>query len=196
MTEISKSAFADLRGWSRPYVSKLIKQGRIVVTPSGKVDVPATEALLASTADPSKQSVADRHQRERAERGVHAHVTAHAAPSADMQPMAAPGSMPAYQNVRTRREYALALLAEDELAKSRGELVAKADVDRAAFTIGRSIRDGLFSLPPQISGELMGLTDRWEVERVLTGHLRRVLESAERDFKRVPEEDAPGSTEG
>lgn len=174
MTVMSKAEFADSRGWSRPYVSKLGKQGRLVLTEAGKVDVEATLALLSDTADPSKAGVAERHQQERVEKGVHALVS----------PLAPPSSLPTsgggdtYQKARAHRETYLALLAEDEFLKGRGELVERKAVDRAAFAAARTLRDLILGLPPKAAGELIAITDTWEMERRLTELLRGVLEDA------------------
>ncbi len=48
MQAMSKSEFAAYKGWSKPYVSKLAKQGRLVLTADGKVDVVATEACWSA----------------------------------------------------------------------------------------------------------------------------------------------------
>jgi len=178
MQGMSKSEFAAHKGWSKPYVSKLAKQGRLVLTADGKVDVAATEALLERSADPSKTGVADRHQRERIERGVTAHL-APAAPPLESPPSGDPDE-PDFQKARARREHFLARLAENESRKSDGELVEREKVEHAAFAAGRLLRDLLFGLPKQISAELSAITDPWEVERRLTAGLRRVLEDAQR----------------
>lgn len=172
MTVLSKSEFADSRGWSRAYVSKLGKQERLVLTADGKVDVEATLDLLATSADPSKAGVADRHQRDRAEKGVHALVT----PAAPASPPRSAGD--GYQKARAHREHYLALLAEDEFLKGRGALVERAAVDGAAFAAARTLRDLLLGLPTQLAGELIAITDAWEMERRLTDALRRVLDDA------------------
>lgn len=176
MTVLSKSEFADSRGWSRAYVSKLAKQDRLVLTADGKVDVAATNALLCDTADPSKAGVANRHQRERAEKGVHALVSP-TAPSSLPAPSGTAGD--GYQKARAHREHYLALLAEDEFLKGRGALVERAAVDSAAFSTARTLRDLLLGLPAQVAGELVAITDPWQMERRLTELLRRVLEDAE-----------------
>lgn len=182
MQALSKSEFAAHKGWSKPYVSKLAKQNRLVLTADGKVDVAATEALLQRTADPSKTGVADRHQRERVERGVTAHL-APAAPPLDPPPAASvddDGEAIDFQKARARREHYLARLAENESRKSDGELVERAAVENAAFATGRMLRDLLLGLPKQISAELAAISDPWELERQLTAGLRRVLEDAQR----------------
>lgn len=174
---MSKAEFAASRGWSRPYVSKLARQGRLVLV-DGRVDVEATLALLAETADPSKAGVAERHHRERAQKGVHAHVAPAASTSPlDLQLPTGSGAE-SFQKSRAHREYFLALLAQDEFLKGRRELVKRADVDRAAFTIARTLRDLLLGLPAQLAGELIAISDSWEMERKLTEALRRVLEDA------------------
>ncbi|WP_437881036.1 terminase small subunit [Pseudomonas sp. LRF_L74] len=169
MTFMSKSEFADSRGWSRPYVSKLAKQGRLVLTDDGKIDVVATDALLNETADPSKAGVADRHQRDRVEKGVHSLVTPTAASPAPIQ--AGDG----YQKARAHREHYLSLLAEDEFLKGRGALVQREAVDNAAFVTARTVRDLVLGLPPKVAGELIGITDAWEMEQKLNKLLREVL---------------------
>lgn len=174
MTVMKKSEFADSQGWSRPYVSKLAGQGRLVLNEKGHVEVEATLALLGETADPSKAAVADRHQRERAEKGVHSLVTPLAPPSS---PSLTSGG-DNYQKARAHRETYLALLAEDEFLKGRGELVERKAVDRAAFAAARTLRDLILGLPPKVAGELIAITDTWEMERRLTELLRGVLEDA------------------
>ncbi|MCY1286743.1 hypothetical protein D9M70_357190 [compost metagenome] len=177
MTYMTKSEYADSRGWSRPYVSKLAKQERLVLNEQGLVDVEATDALLASTADPSKAGVAARHQQERAEKGVHALVTPGAPATL---PAVGGGQLPDFQKARARREHYLALLAEDEFLKGRDLLVTREAVDSAAFSIARTLRDLVLGLPAQVAGELVNITDAWEMERKLTTMFRRVLEDAEK----------------
>lgn len=175
MTVMKKSEFADSQGWSRPYVSKLASQGRLVMTEDGKkVNVEATLALLNETADPSKAGVAERHHQDRVEKGVHALISPQAPTSAPLST----GGGDNYQKARAHRETYLALLAEDEFLKGRGELVERKAVDTAAFNTARTLRDLILGLPPKIAGELIAITDTWEMERKLTELLRGVLEDA------------------
>lgn len=178
MELLSKSEFAAHKGWSKSYVSKLAKQDRLVLSDNGRVDVAATEALLKETADPSKAGVSDRHQRDRVEKGVTAHVAPDAAVS-DPAPPPAPAAYD-FQKARAQREFFLAQLAESEARKSSGELVERKAVENAAYASGRLLRDLLLGLPKQISPGLAAINDPWDLERELTGHLRRVLDDASR----------------
>ncbi|MDF5999585.1 terminase small subunit [Pseudomonas aeruginosa] len=161
------------RGWSRAYVSKLKSQGRLVLGEGGKIDVEATEQLLAESSDPSKAGVAERHQRDRADKGVHAHVTP-----------TAPASLPApsgggslnFQKARAHREHYLALLAEDEFRKGRGELVERSG-GCAASTGAQSARpaDGAAH---EGRGRAGGYHRPLEMEQRLTSLIRVALEEA------------------
>lgn len=178
MELLSKSEFAARMGWSKPYVSKLVKQDRLVLAEDGRVDVAATQALLKDSADPSKTGVADRHQRDRVEKGVGVHVVADAPVTAPVLEVPAAGFD--FQKSRAQREFYLAALAENEARKSSGELVERQAVENAAFATGRMLRDLLLGLPKQISPGLSAINDPWELERQLTTHLRRVLDDASR----------------
>lgn len=178
MSYLSKSEFAARQGWSKSYVSKLAKQERLVITDDGKVDVEATEALLAESADPSKAAVAARHEENRVERDVRSQLQ----PVADtpaVQPAVQPTSKgPDFQKARAHREYYLAQLAEAEFNKVQGNLVERKAVEDAAFAAGRMLRDLVFGLAPQLAAELSGMDDPWEIEKHLTGAIRRVFDDA------------------
>lgn len=190
MKAVSQAEFAALMGWSRPYVSKLKKQNRLVMDGAGKVLVEETKALLEASADPSKAAVAERHQQERVEK----HVGTHVAPDAPDAPALPPASAGAdgsynYQTSRAQREHYLAELAKSEALKAAGSLAETAAVEAAAFAIGRLTRDLVLGLPKQISADLAAITDAWGLEQTLTRHLRRVLDDASRlgasDLERV-----------
>jgi len=182
---LSKSAFAARIGRSPSYITWLKDNNRLVLTPDGKqVDVLATEALIAETADPSKAAVAARHQQDRVQRGVLNQLSPTAEstlPSATpLSPMAPVGNQPDFQKARAHREYYLAQLAEAEFHKVQGSQVEMASVKTAAYNAGRLLRDQLLGMPPQLAPELASMTDPWEIERHLTAAIRRSLDDAER----------------
>ncbi|PWK31771.1 terminase small subunit [Pseudomonas sp. OV226] len=171
---LSKKAFADRIGRSPSYVTQLKESSRLVLAPDGKkVDVLATEALILETADPSKAAVAARHQQDRAQRDGHG------------LPMSLTATFgqdeePEFQKARALREHNLAQLAGIELSERRGLLVERTQVELAAYSAGRTLRDLLLGMSPQLAPELAAMTSHWEIEKRLTAELRRVLEDAER----------------
>lgn len=171
---LSRSEFAAAQGWSPSYVTKLGKQGRLILDEDGRrIDVSATLALLRRTEDPGKDAVKQHHAAGRAEKHVGTH-TRHDAPGEDVTGPAA--ADPKYWENKARREGALAELAELELAKRRGELVDRARVESAAFAIGRMLRDAVLGLPTQLAPALVSMTDAFEVETKLRAALRQVFE--------------------
>lgn len=187
MTEpmyLSKSAFAARIGRAPSYITWLKNNNRLVLTADGKqVDVTASEALIRDTADPSKTAVADRHHQDRLQRDVYSQLSSQVEPTSTAAPppvITPAGQLPDFQKARALREHNLAQLAEIELHKAKGSLVAMAAVQTGAYNAGRMLRDQLFGMPPQLAPELASMTDPWEIEKHLTAAIRRSLEDAER----------------
>lgn len=182
MAYLSKKAFADSQGWAPSYVSKLGKQGRLVLAPDGKsVDVDATLAMIGKTADPSKEGVAQRHERARVQRDVYGanNLAAPEMPPNPDQVMAPPGGVGVgvgdFQAARAMRETYLALAAKAEFERLCGETVQRRPVEDAAFRAARLLRDTVLGLPKQIASDLASMSDPWEIDRFLTERLRLVL---------------------
>lgn len=81
---------------------------------------------------------------------------------------------------KRRREFALAEIAEIELAFKKGELVKIDDVRKTGFEAARITRDALLNIPNRISDELVSLTTRDEVYALLTKEIFEALSSLER----------------
>lgn len=179
---LSKSAFAVRIGRTPSYITWLKDNNRLVLSPDGKkVDVLATEALILETSDPSKAAVAARHQQGRIQRDVYSQLSPQVEPTytaAPQQPISAKGHD--FQKARAMREHNLAQLAEIELHKAQGSLVARDAVELGAYNAGRHLRDQLFGLLPQLSHKLAAMTDPWDIEKHLAATLRKSLEEAER----------------
>jgi len=175
MTHLTKSGFAARHGWSKSYVSKLAKQDRLVLSADGKVDVEATEVLLAESADPSKAAVAARHEEHRVERDVRSQLQPGPGPAATLQPDSASAGAHNFQKAKAHREYYLAQLAEAEFNKVQGNLVERQAVEDAAYSAGRMLRDQFLGLAPQLAAELVAMSDPWDIEKHLVDAFRRVF---------------------
>ncbi|STQ91744.1 terminase small subunit [Iodobacter fluviatilis] len=177
---LSKKAFADSQGWSPSYVTKLLKTGRLILSPDGKkVDGAATLALIGKTIDPAKEGVRQRHEQARIQRDVYDEVHADR-PVLPVKTAAAP--LPGelmftdFQEARTSREGYLAKLAKVEYERVCQQTVDRQAVHDAAHRYGRLLRDTLLGVPKQISSDLAAITDPWVLEQLLTERLRKTLE--------------------
>lgn len=177
MEFLTKSAYAAARNWSKPYVSKLAKQGRLVLNSAGLIDVAATDELIAKTSDPSKGGVAGQHLLAPQENLLRESAFTPAALGDQIPPQS---QLPDFQKARARREHFTSLTVEADFYKNQGTLVEMAAVDAAAYSTGRLLRDLLLGVPTQIAPELAAMSDPWHVEKHLLTAIRRALEDAER----------------
>jgi hypothetical protein len=175
---LTRSDFARLKGWSKSYVTKLGEQGRLVLSPDGKkVDVSATLALLAKSGDPGKVHVAQRHAADRIERDVGQHVR-HDAPACDEPPAGGASAASAdasYWKTKSRRESALAEMAELELHERLGKLVDRERVEATVDALYRTLRDALLGLPTRLAPEISAMTDAFEIEVKMRDAIRSLL---------------------
>jgi len=93
-----------------------------------------------------------------------------------------------YMDARTRREKALAELAELELARTRGDLVDAARVRTGAMRMYRMLRDALLGLPAQMAPELAAIDNPRLIDAQLTQRFRSLLEDLEKVAKVRPED--------
>lgn len=96
------------------------------------------------------------------------------APVAPPPAAAAAPAADGYTAARVRTEMANAQLAELELARKRGEVRDKADIDRGGFDIAREVRDAMDSSVNTLAAELAGLDNADACARVLRQHNRTI----------------------
>lgn len=150
----TQSEFAAILGKDKSYVTRLKKSGRLVMvqTEEGeRVDVEASQALLAASADPSR--------------------TQH--PGADAAP--AKTHHTTYNEAKTRNELAKAQTAELDLAVKLGKLVGADEARLFAADLAASFRGALEILPDRLAPELVPLSDTEAVRAVLVESFEQVL---------------------
>lgn len=177
---LTKKEFAERQGCSPAYVSKLVKEGKIVLTEDGKkVIVDQSLVRMQQSRDPSKVRVAERHARERLERDV-GQYTKPNAPDLPSFPLDTGTSFDDpknidFQKARAMREHYLAMQAKNEYLKSQRTLVERDRVERAAFALARLQRDSFMGLPTKIAPSLAAISDPWELEKKLQEAVRNLL---------------------
>ena len=170
-TTATQAAFAKLKGWHPSYVSKLKQAGRLIFTLDGKVNVKASEALIADTADPARNDVVARNARKRAEKGR------------PDNPIYPPDS-DSYSKSRAVKEHYNALAAKLEYELANGQVVDVATVRQAGAEAGLALRSALENLPDQLAPLLAPITDEDEMRRMLDDQIEIVLTQIADKFQR------------
>jgi hypothetical protein len=166
---LSKKGYAEHRGCSPAYVSKLIRLGKLAapaLTRDGMVDVALADAQLAGQADPARQAVAE------------------PLPLEPELPEASGPAAATFAASKARREAAAADLAEIELAKKRGELVDRVSVHDAGFDVGALLRDRLATRRSELASLLATITDVDDAIARLEAADRKLCEDLAEDARR------------
>lgn len=173
MTHLSQAAFAARLGVRRSYVTRLKQEGRLVMSADGQwVDVEASQARIAETADPGKVAVAERHA---AARG--AAVGDKTPPKTDADGDGEPAAgTPDYQKARARREEANASMAEMELAERAGQLMETAAVRAAGADAGATCRGTLETMGAILAPQLATLGDENAIRKLVDEYVAMALD--------------------
>lgn len=177
-------------GYTGAYVSQLKKAGRIKPEPDGAWCVEAVKQQICDTSDLGQIIAAESRAQNRANPEF---VPPSKGQQSDMGiPMSEKLDLPLddeidmddaygedhdknFKIARSFRERELAAQARLNRMKDEGLTVLKADVDRAAYTEARVIRDGVMGYCAKIAPLLASQTDAFEIERMLREGLRQVL---------------------
>ena len=148
---VSKKAYADHRGCSAAYISKLIRQEKLAapaLLPNGTINVVLADQMLGPAglfeAEPP--------------------VT-----------LSHPQSGPNYQVERARREAANRATAEMDLAERMGETRRRADVEKEVFEMQRRVRERIMAVPVKIADKVAAETAPRIVAHMLTKALAEAL---------------------
>lgn len=175
----SLSEFAKSLGVRPSYVTKLKAAGRLVLTDDGRVDVEASNARIAATADPNRDDVRARHAAARAEKPAADDSDNKPLPPSKSEPTTAGQSFAASRAVKERY---LALNAKLEYERAAGRLVEVAAVQHAGAEAGAALRLMLDNLPDRLS-PLLAEGDAAREQRIYA-HLREHVEQVLGEFSR------------
>ena len=157
MALLSQSEFARRQGWSRQYVAKLVKSGKIRLQ-NGKVD---SDAALTAIEAQSEPSTALRTKPQRQE-------VIPTTPTDSRQAVD-------FVTARTMREAFRAKMAKMEYEQKSGKLTDASKVKEDAYRAGRIVRDALLGMPDRFSDVLAAETDPGKVRQLLMDEFESIL---------------------
>lgn len=170
-------------GYTGAYVSQLKKAGRIKPEPDGAWCVETVKQQICDTSDLGQIIAAESRAQNRANTEFvppavlqkDATLDLPLDDEIDMDDAYGEDHDKNFKIARSFRERELAAQARLNRMKDEGLTVLKADVDRAAYTEARVIRDGVMGYCAKIAPLLASQTDAFEIERMLREGLRQVL---------------------
>lgn len=176
---LGKKEFADLVGCAPSYVTKLRKEGRLVLTPNGRgVRVAESLKLMAETRggrDDVTAKWAELAGRVIPEPAAEASATAETPAAGDD---GAPGSVRlARAEAEARKAAAQAEQEEMKTAQMRGDLIPRDDVEACLRFVGAAIRGQLDVLPDQTAPLVAPINALDEVHAALQDACRNALEA-------------------
>jgi len=156
MPLLSLRAYARHRGVSLAAVQKAIRSGRISRNADGLIDSERADAEWNAKTRPGQSR-------------------APLAAAAPLEPAEAPPDGLDYFRARAIRENYLARMAKIEFEEKTAKLVSRDEVEAAAFTRGRIVRDNLLNIPDRLAATLAAESDADKVHRLLSDEIRRAL---------------------
>ena len=153
---ISKSKLAKSIKRDPSFVTKLLRKGIIKEERDGKINYKKAIKAIANASDPAR----DEFRKGSLTRG--------------RKPVKIDGST--YHEARTVREHYNARLLKLNYEREIGTLIRKADVEKEAFRVGRTIRDVLLNLPDRLSGIFASEKKQEKIHEVMTKEIHQALE--------------------
>ena len=144
---VSQAEFARRLGVSRATVSEYKKNGWLVFSSPGLVDVKASVVEIEKSKDASRGG-------KRAKK-----------------PAAGNG---AFNQAKAKEMQMRADKAELELLEKQGSLVSRDRVELAAFTLARAAQEGLMSIPDRLSSLLAAESDPAVIHKMISDEIRSV----------------------
>lgn len=154
---VSQAQYARLRGFSRAYVNRLVRDGVILQVHGKQVDVAQADAALAARREPARPL-----RRKNAE----AHMTAEERHHRER-----------YLQARAKREQIRAEMAELKYRVMTGELVKAEPVFQNVALQARAFRDALLNIPARLGAQIAAESDPRRIEAMLRKECETALDA-------------------
>lgn len=178
MTTATQADFARQTGFSRARITQLKQAGRLVMDADGtRVDVEASLARMAATADPGRQDVVERHSEARAAAGKPATppITDAGLGLEDSGRAKAKALLMHYENS----------LLKLDMSLRRGMRYDLPAVRREAASLGALIRSGIERVIDITAPRLAACTSDMQRRAILATELRRLRWVVKREMPRA-----------
>lgn len=181
MQGLSQGQYAKHRGCSRPYISKLVKQGKIPTLPDRSIDPEAADEALRKIADPARTKAEKPQPRGKAKARPKAKAKAKAEPEPDLK---GPDIL-TFADAKAKHESYRAKLAKLKYEQESKKLVDRDLVVKTAATAGRIAVTRFMALPTKLAPILKAETDQRVIHDLLESEIRTVITEFRQALKRL-----------
>lgn len=172
-TLVTQVEFAKMEDRGKSYITKLKQAGRLVME-GDKVNVEASRARIAATADPNRDDVKQRWEEQRREEQYWEEQR-------NNPETVKIGNR--YQAARAVKEKFAAMSAKLDYERAIGKLVERTEVEAAVEDVTSIIRQALEQMPHRTAPELVGKTLD-QIRATLKQDIHAALSEMEQEFSK------------
>lgn len=192
--EVSQAEFARIIGVSKPYITKLVKTGKLKLNENGKLNLEESKKILSSSKNPSFDVNRENAQKQK---GVPLKERVEKAQSAkplnekakdliddedtkdlDSESMYKINIL--FNKARAAEKVALAKLRDIDVKIKKGELLDAETVKREAAEVGNLITQKLYNMVYKLAPLLVGVETQKQAKDILESEVEIVLEELNR----------------
>ena len=194
--EVNQAEFARNIGVSKPYITKLVKTGKLKLNENGKLNLEESKRILSSSKNPSFDANREHAQKqkgvplkERVKKSTAENIPKQETPKTtnnDSEDLGntVPNDMfkinMLFNRAKAAEKVALAKLRDIDLKLKQGELLEAETVKREAAEVGNLITQKLYNMVYKLAPLLVGIETQKQAKDILESEVEIVLEDLNR----------------
>ena len=192
--EVNQAEFARIVGVSKPYITKLVKTGKLKLNENGKLNLEESKKILSSSKNPSFDANREHAQKqkgvplkERVEKAQevkpHKKEKTNLIDDEDTKDLDSESMYKInilFNKARAAEKVALAKLRDIDVKIKKGELLEAETVKREAAEVGNLITQKLYNMVYKLAPLLVGVETQKQAKDILESEVEIVLEELNR----------------
>jgi phage terminase Nu1 subunit (DNA packaging protein) len=193
--EVNQSEFARIIGVSKPYITKLVKSGKLKLNANGKLNLEESQKILNTSKNPSFDA---NREHAKKQKGVPLKERVEKAQELKPEPKAKKQDLIddedtkdlnsenafkinlLFNKARAAEKVALAKLRDIDVKIKKGELLDAEIVKKEAAEVGNLITQKLYNMVYKLAPLLVGIDDQKRAKEILESEVEIVLEELNR----------------
>ena len=192
--EVNQAEFARIVGVSKPYITKLVKTGKLKLNENGRLNLEESRKILSSSKNPSFDANREHAQKqkgvplkERVEKAQEARppknektnlIDDEDTKDLDSESMYKINIL--FNKARAAEKVALAKLRDIDEKKKKGELLEAETVKREAAEVGNLITQKLYNMVYKLAPLLVGVETQKQAKDILESEVEIAFEELNR----------------